>query len=104
VAPVLVAPFGLAPLRLAPLNMSLVLEPRHRGIGGLGSAGNAEQQHEAVTRKVHPIRRNRSEPAAIGSVIEGQPASSVFARETNGAVRDRVPNYPPGTGLVIEFS
>ena len=104
-APFVDAAFGLTTLRLAPLGHApLVLEPGHLRIGRHGRAGNAEQQGEAIDRELRPVRRDRSEPAAIGSVVEREPAPSVFFRETNGAVRHGVPNYPPGTGLVIEFS
>ena len=99
------AAFGLTTLRVAPLgNAPLVLEPGHLRIGRYGRAGNVEQQGEAFGRELRPIRRDRRESAAIGSVIERQPAPSVFFAETNGAVRHGVPNYPSGTGLVLEFS
>ena len=99
------AAFGLTALRLAPLgNASLVLEPGHLRISRHGRAGNVEQQSQAIDREFRPVRRDRRESAAVGSVVEREPAPSVFFGETNGAVRDGVPNYPPGTGLVIEFS
>ena len=104
-APFVDAALGLTTLRLAPLGHApLVFERGHLCISGRGRAGDAEQQGDAIDRELRPVRRDRSEPAAIGSVVEREPAPSVFFRETNGAVRLGVPNYPPGTGLVIEFS
>lgn len=99
------AAFGLTTLGLAPLGHApLVLEPGHLRISRRGRTGYAKQQSQAIDRELRPVRRDRREPAAIGSIVEREPAPSVFVGETNGVVRDGVPNYPPGTGLVIEIS